>query len=88
LHSSHENVIEPPFAEKQENVMIGQFRRLYVSAILAGLASGCCSCDFPSWGGPALSLDSSKIGTGQQAIAPRNDAEYANGEPMNLRTGK
>lgn len=68
--------------------MIGQIRRLCASFVLIGLASGCCSCDFPSWGGQGLSLDSSKIGTGQAVVAPRNDAEYANGEKVNRRVEK
>lgn len=44
--------------------------------------SGCVSIDLGPWGGPAYTLDTDKIGTGEQAIRPRNDNKYMNGEPM------
>ena len=43
-------------------------------------------CSFGPWGGPAYTLDPGKIGTGQQAITPRNDGFYSNGYSDDYRT--
>ena len=54
--------------------------------LLSICPTGCCLVDLGPWGGPAYTLDTSKIGTGQQAITPRDDAQYWNGQPMDNRT--
>jgi hypothetical protein len=54
---------------------------LFLSACVAG-----CSWPLGPWGGPAYTLDFDKIGTGLQAISPRNDAFFQDGEPMDYRT--
>jgi hypothetical protein len=54
--------------------------------ILTATIAGCSSWNLGPWGGPAYTLDTEKIGTGQQAITPRNDAFYQNGEPMDYRS--
>jgi hypothetical protein len=58
--------------------------RLALLAALAGLLVGCD--DLGPWGGPAYTVDWNKIGTGEQAILPRNDASYWNGEAMDYRS--
>ena len=62
-------------------------RVLRIILILAFLSqgTGCPSIDLGPWGGPAYTIDTSLIGTGQQAITPRNDTWYANGEPLDYR---
>jgi hypothetical protein len=56
--------------------------------ILAGLlsSSGCGGFQLGPWGGPAYDLQFDKVGTGEQAIVPANDAAYWNGQPMDTRT--
>jgi hypothetical protein len=64
-------------------------RILFLIVLLAALVSTVSSCsDVPMgpWGGPAYVLEPSKIGTGEQAIVPRNDCDYANGEPSDYRS--
>lgn len=39
-------------------------------------------------GGMAYDIDDDKIGTGQQAIVPRNNADYWNGQAMESRPHK
>ena len=43
-------------------------------------------CSLGPWGGPAYTIDWGKIGSGEQAIVPRNDSSYSNGEPTNYRS--
>jgi hypothetical protein len=50
--------------------------------------AGCGLFDLGPSGGPAYQLDSAKVGTGQQAITPRNDSSYWNGQPMDYRQGR
>ena len=38
-----------------------------------------------SRGGPAYTVRGDKIGSGEQAIVPRNNSRYWNGEPMDFR---
>jgi len=50
--------------------------------------TGCCLFDsllplIP--GGAAYEADFSKFGSGEQVITPRDDNEYSNGQPMDLR---
>ena len=45
-------------------------------------------CQLGPWGGPAYDVDYGKIGTGEQAITPRNDAFYMNGEPQDYRSNR
>ena len=35
---------------------------------------------------PAYTVDMEKVGSGEQAIIPRNNASFWNGEPMDLRS--
>ncbi len=39
-------------------------------------------------GGMAYDIDDDKIGSGQQAIVPRNNADYWNGQAMDSRPRK
>jgi hypothetical protein len=55
---------------------------LFVAANL----TGCAWFDVGPWGGPGYTLQSDKVGSGQQAITTRNDSQYWNGEPMDCRT--
>lgn len=66
--------------------MTKAFLRLAMLLICTAPAVGCSSWNLGPWGGPAYTLDTEKIGTGQQAITPRNDAFYQNGEPMDYRS--
>jgi hypothetical protein len=66
--------------------MIRRVLRLALLSAAATLPMGCGLIDLGPWGGPAYSLDTGKIGTGQQAITPRNDASSWNGEPMDSHT--
>ncbi len=55
---------------------------------LALLSSSGCTCidwNLPEGYGPGYEIDSSRIGTGEQAIIPRTDVWYSNGEPMDYR---
>lgn len=63
--------------------MSGTALRLVILATLIALAG--CNTLGP-WGGPAYTLDTDKVGTGQSAISLRNDAQFWNGEPMDYRT--
>jgi hypothetical protein len=51
---------------------------------------GCCGLvsNLGPWGGPAYEIDHDKIGTGEQAIVPRNDELFWDGEPMDLRSDR
>jgi len=49
-------------------------------------SSGCGSFQLGPWGGPAYDLQIDKVGTGEQAIVPTNDAAYWDGQPMDTRT--
>jgi hypothetical protein len=66
--------------------MIRLLLRLALLSTVAILPLGCGSIDFGPWGGPSYTLDTDKIGTGQQTITPRNDASYWNGQPMDYRS--
>jgi hypothetical protein len=59
--------------------------RLMLFALIA-LAPAGCSIPLGPWGGPAYTLEPSQIGTGQDAIVPRNDARYADGEAMDYHS--
>jgi len=60
-------------------------RRFFGVGLVIALVSAGCSWPLGPWGGPAYELDLSKVGTGQEAISLRNDAEYKNGEPMDYK---
>ena len=60
-------------------------RLLALELVLATISISCGTIDLGPRGGPAHTLDTDKIGTGQQAINPRNDAQYWNGQPMDYR---
>jgi hypothetical protein len=64
--------------------------KLLLILVLAMVATpGCCIVSqLGPWGGPAYDLDYGKIGTGEQAITPTNDAFYMNGEPQDCRTNR
>ena len=49
---------------------------------------GCSWLDvlLPEGFGPGYVIDGDEFGTGRQAIFPRNDHKYWNGEPMDLRS--
>jgi hypothetical protein len=66
--------------------MIRRVLRLALLSAAATLPTGCGLVDLGPWGGPAYSLDIDKIGTGQQAITPRNDTSNWNGESTDTRT--
>jgi hypothetical protein len=68
--------------------MLRTVMQLVVLAPLAALPLGCSTLGFDigPWGGPAYKLDLDTVGTGEQAIVPRNDYSYANGEPLDYRT--
>lgn len=61
-------------------------RWLTLGLILVIAPAGCRWLDLGPWGGPAYTLDTEKVGTGQQAITPRNDAGYADGQALDCRT--
>lgn len=66
--------------------MTGVVLRLCAVVTLAGVSTGCGALDLGPWGGPTYTLDPAKVGTGQQAITPRNDWSYSRGEPMDYRS--
>jgi len=45
-----------------------------------------CAWNLGPWGGPAYMLDLNRVGSGEQAIQPRNDDANWHGQPVNLRT--
>ena len=59
--------------------------RLLVLLTIVCQSAGCALINLGPWGGPAYTLDLGKIGTSDQAIAPRNDASFSSGEPMDYR---
>jgi hypothetical protein len=59
--------------------------RLVLASALALSPLG-CSLPLGPWGGPAYTLDTDKIGTGEPAITPRNDGFYAGGEALSYRS--
>jgi hypothetical protein len=59
--------------------------RLVVFPAVAAALGGCSDLDLGPWGGSAYQLDTEKVGTGQQTISSRNDAEYWNGQPTDHR---
>jgi hypothetical protein len=59
-------------------------RTLIRLAALAALAA--CGCSLPATGGRAYDIDASKIGTGEQAVVPRNDSQFWNGQQMDTRS--
>ena len=71
---------------RQGDAMIRMTVQLALWSVVAFLVAGCGEIPLGPWGGPAYTLDTEKIGTGQQAISPRNDALYSNGEPMDRRS--
>jgi hypothetical protein len=72
----------------RQKILMEPCRPAWALAILAGLlaSSGCGSFQLGPWGGPAYDLQFDKVGTGQQAIVPTNDAAYWDGQPMDTRT--
>lgn len=56
-------------------------RLVLLGVVLACATLGCA-------GAPGYSVDLNKVGTGEQAIEPRNDAQYWDGTPMDQRTRK
>ena len=46
---------------------------------------GLFNIHLPAVNGPGYTIDGDAVGTGRQAIHPRNDNRYWNGEPMDLR---
>jgi hypothetical protein len=66
--------------------MSGLTRRLSILLTLASVSAGCSSIDLGPWGGPAYTLHTDQIGSGRNAILPRNDAQFSNGEPVDYRT--
>src|SRR5262249_53861059 len=67
--------------------MPGAFLRVALLALLTVPQFGCSWLGLPlgPWGGPAYMLDGDKVGSGQQAITPTNDAQHWNGESMDAR---
>jgi hypothetical protein len=59
--------------------------RLVLFLVPITLASGCSIPTGPQ-NGYQCTLYTGSIGTGEQAITPRNDESYSNGEPMDHRT--
>ena len=51
----------------------------------AGAVGSAFVSELGPWGGPAYTVDSDKLGTGQQAVELRNDSAYCNGEAMDAR---
>jgi hypothetical protein len=65
------------------------FMRDYLSRLallMTLLAAAGCRIPVGPWGGPGYELHTDKIGTGEQAIQPRNDSTYWHGERMDQRT--
>ena len=56
--------------------------RLLALVVVAG------GCSLPTTGGMAYDIDASKVGTGQQAVVPRNDGGYWDGRPMDNRPSR
>ena len=76
-----------PFAE-QADAMRRTTVWLAFGLLLLISVTGCPSIDLGPWGGAAYTLDTGKIGSGQQAIIPRNDNQYWDGQPMDSHTGR
>lgn len=53
--------------------------------IIASVAAAGCALPLGPWGGPAYELNVGDIGAGKQAITPRNDSDYQNGDAVNAR---
>jgi hypothetical protein len=49
---------------------------IIVSVLVALFAASGCTVPLGPWGGPAYELDVGKIGSGQQAIKPKEDGLY------------
>ena len=63
--------------------MVQVILRLAFLLTIATLPTG---CNIGPWGGPVYTVDPSLIGSGQQAITPRTDSFFANGDPSDNRT--
>jgi hypothetical protein len=74
------------FHGPQEFDMIRAILRLVLLLIGAATLTGCSSWNLGPWGGPAYTLEMDKVGTGQPAVIPRNDAFYQDGESMDCRS--
>jgi hypothetical protein len=70
--------------EKQGDAMIQPILRIVLLLVIGLLPTG---CNLGPWGGPAYTLDPFQIGSGQQAIVPRNDSWFSSGEQMDYRRG-
>jgi hypothetical protein len=53
----------------------------FVATAIAG-----AGCSLGPWGGPGYVFNPGAIGTGEQAIVPRNDSGYVDGMPPDCRT--
>lgn len=54
--------------------------------VIVTMLTGCGIIGLPPWGGSAYGVDLGKIGTGEQAVTPRNDPWHSGGMPMDMRT--
>jgi hypothetical protein len=72
----------------RQKILIGPYPPPWALLILFGLlsSSGCAWIQLGPWGGPAYDLQFDKVGTGEQAIVPTNNAAYCDGQPMDTRT--
>jgi hypothetical protein len=68
--------------------MIRASLRLAAFLILAGSSGGCALIDLGPWGGPAYTLDTGRLGSGEPALELRNDSEYIHGQPVDARRNR
>jgi hypothetical protein len=58
--------------------------RFIVVSVISVCTTG-CTVPLGPWGGPAYDLNVADVGTGKQAITPRNDADYVGGSEINTK---
>jgi hypothetical protein len=64
---------------------MNRIRFRLVVVIVAMIAAAGCTVPLGPWGGPAYELNVGDIGTGKQAITPRNDADFVGGAEINMK---